>query len=261
MHYYQFNIGDYTSSTQHLEPMEDLAYRRMLDLYYQKESPLPKDIQQIARLIRMRTHCECIEIVLQEFFELTDEGYRNKGADKVLSKTYAKSEAARKSAKARWSKKDQQKQEDDANALRTHCEKDANGMLPNTQYPIPNTHNKDLVTDKRQHDQRFDFDEIREIWNEARGKVDVKSSRSDVMPEKAKKSLPKVYAKYISVCKAKGKDPSSRSEFCKGYFHAVLERAKSFTGMDGEHKNWKPNIEYASRVDTYDKVLEWLAND
>ena len=121
--------------------------------------------------------------------------------------------------------------------------------------------NKDLVTDTRQHDQRFDFDEIREIWNEARGKVDVKSSRSDVMPEKAKKSLPKVYAKYISVCKAKGKDPSSRSEFCKGYFHAVLERAKSFTGMDGEHKNWKPNIEYASRVDTYDKVLEWLAND
>lgn len=134
-------------------------------------------------------------------------------------------------------------------------------MTTNKNDKKENNENKDLVTDKRQHDQRFDFDEIREIWNEARGKVDVKSSRSDVMPEKAKKSLPKVYAKYISVCKAKGKEPSQRSEFCKGYFHAVLERAKSFTGMDGEHKNWRPNIEYASRLDTYDKVLEWLAND
>lgn len=143
MHYYQFNIGDYASSTQHLDELEDLAYRRMLDLYYQKEQPLPADVQQIARLIRMRTHCECIEIVLQEFFELTPEGYKNKGAEKVLKKTYSKSEAARKSAQARWNKKKgnktDKKQEVNANAMRTQCEENADGMLPNTQDPIPNT--------------------------------------------------------------------------------------------------------------------------
>ena len=142
MHYYQFNIGDYTSSTQHLEPMEDLAYRRMLDLYYSKELPLPNDIEKIARLIRMRTHTECIAIVLEEFFELKDDGYTNNGADKVLNKTYKKSESARKSAEARWSKnKGLGKRGDDANAMRTQCGNDADGMLPITQDPLPNTHN------------------------------------------------------------------------------------------------------------------------
>ncbi|AUR84265.1 protein of unknown function DUF1376 [Vibrio phage 1.052.A._10N.286.46.C3] len=147
MHYYQFNIGDYASSTQHLEPMEDLAYRRMLDLYYSKELPLPKDVEQVARLIRMRTHCDCIAVVLDEFFTKEKDGWHNKGADKALSKVYKKSEAAKKSAAARWNKnKDLSECERNANASKTQCEDGANGMLPNTQYPIPNTQKEKKVS-------------------------------------------------------------------------------------------------------------------
>ncbi|MCP4984979.1 MAG: YdaU family protein, partial [Colwellia sp.] len=47
MHYYQFNIGDYTSHTSHLDPLEDIAYRRMLDWVYLHESPLPLSVKQI----------------------------------------------------------------------------------------------------------------------------------------------------------------------------------------------------------------------
>lgn len=149
MHYYQFNIGDYASSTQHLDPIEDIAYRRMLDLYYSKESPLPKDIEQIARLIRMRSHKDSIAIVLDEFFSKEKDGYHNKGADKALERVYKKSEAARKSAEARWNKnKDLESCERIANASETQCENNADGMLPNTHNPIPNTHNKDLLSDK-----------------------------------------------------------------------------------------------------------------
>ena len=39
MHYYSFNIGDYASHTRHLTAIEDLAYRRLLDLYYLHEQP------------------------------------------------------------------------------------------------------------------------------------------------------------------------------------------------------------------------------
>lgn len=152
MHYYSFNIGDYSSSTQHLEPMEDLAYRRMLDLYYSKELPLPKEIEKIARLIRMRSHTDSIAIVLEEFFDKEKDGYHNKGADKALGKVYKKSEAARKSAEARWSKnKDLESCERNANASDTQCEEDANGMLPNTQYPIPNTKDKKTMSTKADH--------------------------------------------------------------------------------------------------------------
>jgi len=54
MHYYQFNIGDYKSHTEHLSEMEDLTYRRLLDWYYLHETPIPLEIKETARQIRMR---------------------------------------------------------------------------------------------------------------------------------------------------------------------------------------------------------------
>jgi uncharacterized protein YdaU (DUF1376 family) len=76
MFYYSFNIGDYQSHTSHhLSEMEDLAYRRMLDWCYLHEKPLPDDVEEIARQIRMRTHCDCIAIVLREYFKRTDDGW------------------------------------------------------------------------------------------------------------------------------------------------------------------------------------------
>ena len=134
MHYYQFNIGDYVSSTQHLDESEDLIYRRMLDVYYSKEIPLPKDIEQIARLIRMRTHSECIKVVLQEFFVSEKDGYHCKRADQEISAFKAKSDRARKSAEARWSKnKDLDPCERIPNALQDECESNAKHKTLNTK--------------------------------------------------------------------------------------------------------------------------------
>jgi uncharacterized protein YdaU (DUF1376 family) len=79
MHYYQFNIGDYIKNTLHLSLMEDLAYRRLLDLYYDSEQPIPNDIPRLAR--RLRLESQVVQIVLDEFFTLTDEGYKNHRAD------------------------------------------------------------------------------------------------------------------------------------------------------------------------------------
>jgi uncharacterized protein YdaU (DUF1376 family) len=79
MHYYQFNIGDYIKNTLHLSLMEDLAYRRLLDLYYDSEQPIPNDIPRLAR--RLRLEPQVVQIVLDEFFTLTDEGYKNHRAD------------------------------------------------------------------------------------------------------------------------------------------------------------------------------------
>lgn len=127
MHYYQFNIGDYKSHTEHLSELEDLAYRRMLDWYYLHETPLPLETSEIARLIRMRTHTDCIAVVLQEFFIRTETGWANHRADQEIAKAGEKSSKASESAKARWSK------QKDANAMRTHSESNA------TQDTIPNT--------------------------------------------------------------------------------------------------------------------------
>ena len=79
MHYYQFNIGDYIKNTIHLSLLEDLAYRRLLDFYYDSEKPIPTDIPWLSRRLRMDT--DVVQNVLNEFFELSSEGYKNHRAD------------------------------------------------------------------------------------------------------------------------------------------------------------------------------------
>ena len=86
MNYFPFHLGDYAAHTAHLEPMEDLAYRRLLDLYYMKEGPLPADIQVTAKLVRMRS-MECdVATVLNEFFTLTDAGWTHNRCEIEISR-------------------------------------------------------------------------------------------------------------------------------------------------------------------------------
>ena len=142
MYYYSFNIGDYTKDTTHLSELEDLAYRRMMDLYYSRELPLPKEQNEIGRLIRMRTHCECIAIVLQDFFTLEDDGYHQLRIDSEINAYHEKSDKARKSAKARWKKVKQDQKvkqpcERNANAYQTQCEGNAKQEpINNKQEPL-----------------------------------------------------------------------------------------------------------------------------
>jgi uncharacterized protein YdaU (DUF1376 family) len=127
MFFYQFNIGDYQSHTSHLSDLEDLAYRRMLDWCYLHERPLPKNLEQIARLIRMPTHCECIATVLQEYFKEQKDGFVSDRVLFEISRTKEKAEKARSSARKRW----------DANALPTQSESNAIPIYQDTNIPIP----------------------------------------------------------------------------------------------------------------------------
>lgn len=100
MHYYQFNIGDYKSHTGHLSPIEDLIYRRLLDVYYLTERPLNTGLTAVSRQISMREYEEDVRAILEEFFTLTDDGWINKRADQEISKYHSKVEQASKAGKA-----------------------------------------------------------------------------------------------------------------------------------------------------------------
>lgn len=101
MHFYPFNIGDYVSHTRHLNLIEDLAYRRLLDLYYLQEQPLNESPTTVARLINMRDHVDEVSVVMQEFFDLIDGvGWVNSRADEEIAKYKHKLESASKAGKA-----------------------------------------------------------------------------------------------------------------------------------------------------------------
>ena len=108
MHYYQFNIGDYASHTSRLSPMEDLAYRRLLDLYYLNEHPLNGCATDVAREIGLVEHVTAVEYVLSKFFTFENDCYKQKRIDfeikKYKSNHKNKSKAGIASAKARQAK-------------------------------------------------------------------------------------------------------------------------------------------------------------
>ena len=101
MHYFSYNISDYMSHTGHLSLLEDLAYRRCLDIYYLHEKPLPEDASQVARLIRMPDNVPEVRQVLTEFFVLdTGTGWTNQRGNEEIDKYHAKIQAASKAGKA-----------------------------------------------------------------------------------------------------------------------------------------------------------------
>jgi uncharacterized protein YdaU (DUF1376 family) len=112
MNYYPFHLGDYAAHTAHLDPLEDIAYRRLLDAYYLSEAPLQGRPEQLARLIRMREHADVVAQVLVEFFEQEDAGpadspipvWRHDRCDVEIEKYRSMLEGGRKGAAIRWAK-------------------------------------------------------------------------------------------------------------------------------------------------------------
>jgi uncharacterized phage protein (TIGR02220 family) len=140
MHYYQFNIGDYHSHTSRLSLLEDLAYRRLIDLYYLNERPLNGCLADVAREIGMIENKADVEYILGKFFVESDGEWTNKRADKEIAayrkKRKQASEAGKASAKARQGKPDEQMNNDRSTTVQ-----------PNNNHK-PITKNQEPIQDK-----------------------------------------------------------------------------------------------------------------
>lgn len=160
MNFVQFHIGDWTSSTNLLTPTERGVYMDLLCLYYSTERPIMRS--QCDRMSRAYTPVEreALEYVLREYFREEDGVFYHHRCEEEIDACRLKSEKARSSAKARWNKGSQTAErlkngsakceshtsahcENDANALRSHSEGNANHK------PITNNHiNKEKEKEK-----------------------------------------------------------------------------------------------------------------
>ena len=262
MNYYAFHIGDYKAHTSHLSLIEDLAFRRMLDLYYLTESPLP-DVKKIARAICMRENIEDIQTVLDEFFIDTEEGFIHERCEREIKAMNDKSGKAKLSALKRWSKTD------NANAMRDGCEGNANalkndanasktdanamrdgceGNAPNPN-PNPNINNKNNASDvfKKQDESHLYvaptrriyslFDEWKpepELWKET-----LKRSAHLVKPEQFTK-----YTLLEFIRLNVGKGEKMESEWQKFYVNAI---ARGYIKPEGQEA--KPTNQPETAID------------
>ena len=145
MNYYPFHIGDYLSATRHLSWAEDAAYRRLLDTYYTTEKALPLDLRAVCRLVLATTEeqREAVRVVLDEFFEQTDDGWKNGRADAEIDAMRDKQQKQRDKANKRWHKPDAEP--GTASAMPLHAETNATASetdadaMPPTPTPTPIT--------------------------------------------------------------------------------------------------------------------------
>ena len=160
MHYFQFNIGDYTSHTRHLSLMEDLAYRRLLDIYYLGEEPLKGDPREIARQIGMRDHLADVEQVLSDFFVRDGDLWSNTRADEEIAHYREKSEKAARAGRASAERR--------LNVRSTSAEHTFNQPITNNHKPITNNQISNRSLPKKAG-ARFDLGEkgnsvLYDVW-------------------------------------------------------------------------------------------------
>ena len=86
MNHYPHHIGDFNSATRHLTFVERALYRELLDLYYDTERALIADATKLARRILANTEelREAMHTVLEEFFELREDGWHNARCDREI---------------------------------------------------------------------------------------------------------------------------------------------------------------------------------
>lgn len=83
MHYYQFHIGDHARASYHLTNEEDLAFRRLKDMYHETEMPIPLDTDSVARRLRLET--QWVISVLKDFFFERDDGWHMAEIDAAIA--------------------------------------------------------------------------------------------------------------------------------------------------------------------------------
>ena len=160
MNYYEHHIGDYAEATAHLTFIEDATYSRLIRKYYATEKPLPIDIKLVQRLINARSKEEknAVVSVLNEFFTLTDDGWRQERCDHEIARFKDKQLKARRSAEGRWqsSSADEPAAEcppnnacvRNATAMRTHCSPDTKHQSPVTKLHTPDKQNNGSEKEK-----------------------------------------------------------------------------------------------------------------
>jgi uncharacterized protein YdaU (DUF1376 family) len=97
MNWYPHHIGDYKAATAHLSNNEDLAYRRLIEMYYDTEQNIPLDTHWVSR--RLRMGLDVVETILKEFFIVSENGYEHVRCDYEIAEFHRKGDIARANGK------------------------------------------------------------------------------------------------------------------------------------------------------------------
>jgi uncharacterized protein YdaU (DUF1376 family) len=260
MHYYQFNIGDYAKSTKHLTLLEDLAYRRLLDIYYDTEKPLNSNVKQLARIAGMSAHTDEITNVLADFFNETEEGFTQKKAACEIDAYQAKAVVARLNGKLGGRPKKTQPEPKETQSVNS-ANPDETGLQGNykpltTNYK-PTTNNQELSLKDKDLSPKVDVDEsFEKVWKQYPSKQNKKKALATFTAYVNKRKLDvETFADYLikDICE---RCNSQQFGFDKLHFTTYMngerwfdEVTQNLSDADVKHEAWKRSIQETDYTD------------
>lgn len=227
MHYFQFNIGDYASHTRHLSLMEDLAYRRLLDLYYLRDGQVYGNETEVARQIGMRDHVDDVRQVLIDFFILDVDGkWMQTRCDAEITHFRQKSEKASNAGKA--------------SAERRSNVRSTDVQPTNNQQPITNNQEPKDISCKqdKSSDDDLSVDDVIQAWNELAESCDL--------------------AKVVKLTEARRKQIKSRiREYSADDWSKAMGAIYRSKFLRGENdRGWKADFDFLLQPKSFVKLVE-----
>jgi uncharacterized protein YdaU (DUF1376 family) len=170
LHYYHHHIGDFIKATARLTDAQSMAYLRLIWMYYDRERPLPDDIEALA--FQLGIDEKTVQLILVSYFRLEDGCWHHTRCDAEIKEykqlIHKRSKAGKASAEHR------------ANTSSTPVEQVSDTQptdvqLTNNHEPVTNNH----IKEKRSRGSRFDLQEMPDSW------IDFcKQERPDLEPRK-----------------------------------------------------------------------------
>jgi uncharacterized protein YdaU (DUF1376 family) len=256
VNYYPFHLGDYAAHTAHLEPLEDLAYRRMLDAYYLREGPLPTDVGEVARLVRMRKNQAEVEAVLREFFSLLDDGWHQDRCDSELGRMREKQVKAQASAQLAVAARRAKRQPDgsstddrsvDQTLTERSTERLPNGQ-PNGELPTPTPTPKEEKPSASSPAKlpTCPTERLVDLYHEVLPEL----PRVRLATDGRKRALQKTWTWCLTSKRGDGTARAQTAEEALAWFREYFERARQNdflmgrTPRAGEHANWRCDLDF-----------------
>lgn len=250
MNHYPHHIGDFNNATRHLTRVERSLYRDMLELYYDTEQPLNGDVTKIARRILATSvdEREALNMVLEEFFVLQDDGWHNTRCDAEIAKYQGQIEQASRAGKASAAKR--------LNKIPTTVERTYHQPEPE---PEPEEEAKASMSPAKLPTQpACDTSAVIELYHAALPELPAVRLQT---PSRTK-AIKKLWSWVLTSKKSDKTARATNAVEAMGWIKSYFERARdndflmARSGRTGEHANWQCDLDFLLTEKGMTQVIE-----
>lgn len=258
MNFYKHHLGDYAIATAHLTWDEDMAYSRLIRMYYLHERPIPADVAQACRLVRATTPAQrkAVETVLLEFFTLREDGWHQSRCDKEIADANQKAERNREVGKMGGRPKVggyEYKPTNNPDGFQNEPNNNPS-QTPDTRLQTPDNLNP-LVS-------RADAVPVEQVvmaYNETLGDV---LAKAQSLTDARRKHIRARWKEMLGTTDATGRvrfsDADSGVDWFRRFFRKVTTNSHWLGNND---RGWRANLDWIMTPSNFTKILEYVPHE